>query len=355
MGRVRLAIIGAGFNGQIAFIQNFFKNKKCIITGLVEKRDKLRRQVSKKFKIKKSYSSHKDLIKDIDKFDGVVIVVKRNMIGPITYEFLKYKKPVLTEKPMAGSVSQSIKLLQTAKKFKTIYKIGYNKTYDLGVIKSKKIFDKLIKNKTLGNIVLIKSHRLSGSGYDKKNEYIVSGEANNLDKPNWPLKPNWLPKKFDRSYEKYLNLYCHNVGLMRYFTNETPKVVGANLSDKSASVVSFKYKKFNGILETGFFSRHGWDETLEIYFEYGSLKINLPPQHYKNLTANFVIYNSKSNRKQHFKFGKGWSFKNQCDGFVEDIKKKKVSINKASEAINDIKVIENIWKIYLKNDTKNYK
>ena len=42
-------------------------------------------------------------------------------------------------------------------------------------------------------------------------------------------------------------------------------------------------------------------------------------------------------------------------GLQKILKKKKISINKASEAINDIKVIENIWKIYLKNDTKNYK
>ena len=198
MSRVRLAIIGAGFNGQIAFIENFFKNKNCVITGLAEKRDKLRYQVARKFKIKKTYSSHQNLIKDIEKFDGIVIVAKRNMIGPLTYEFLKLKKPVLTEKPMAGSVNQSIKLLKTAKKFKTMYKIGYNKIYDLGVIKSKKIFDKLVKNKTLGKVILIKSHRLSGSGYDKKNSYIDSGEVNSLDKPSWPLKPNWLPKKFDK-------------------------------------------------------------------------------------------------------------------------------------------------------------
>ena len=37
------------------------------------------------------------------------------MIGPLTNEFLKLKKPILTEKPMAGSVEQSVKLLRTAK------------------------------------------------------------------------------------------------------------------------------------------------------------------------------------------------------------------------------------------------
>ena len=60
-----------------------------------------------------------------------------------------------------------------------------------------------------------------------------------------------------------------------------PKVVNADLSDSTMSIVNLKYKKFKGILETGFFTKKGWDETFEIYFEFGSLKIKLPPQHYK--------------------------------------------------------------------------
>ena len=47
MTKVKLGIIGAGFNGQIAFIQNFYKNKKCQIYGLAEARQKLREKVAK--------------------------------------------------------------------------------------------------------------------------------------------------------------------------------------------------------------------------------------------------------------------------------------------------------------------
>ena len=347
MTKVKLGIIGAGFNGQIAFIQNFYKNKKCLIYGLAEARQKLRKKVAKKFKIKKTYSSHKDLIKDINFFDGVVIVTKRDMIGPLTNEFLKLKKPILTEKPMAGSVEQSVKLLRTAKKFRTMHKIGYNKIYDNGIIKSKIIFDKLIKHRTLGNIVLIKSHRLSGSGYDMNNKYIMSGEKNKLSKPNWPLKPKWLPKKYEKPYEKYLNLYCHNISLMRHFTGEMPKVVNADLSDSTMSIVNLKYKKFKGILETGFFTKKGWDETFEIYFEFGSLKIKLPPQHHKNMSASFILNNRKSNTTKKFKFKNCWSFKNQCDAFINDILKKKITTNKAIDATKDVKIIEKIWKRYL--------
>ena len=79
---------------------------------------------------------------------------------------------------------QTKKLLRLARKMKTPYKIGYNKTYDQGIEKGKLIFDKLIKEKTFGNLIYIKSHRLSGSGYDPKNLYIRTIQRNQLRSTN---------------------------------------------------------------------------------------------------------------------------------------------------------------------------
>jgi len=347
MSKVNIGIVGSGFNGQIGFIENLYKNKKCKIKGLVEARPTLRKKVAKKYKIPNTYSSHLGLIQDIKKFDGIVIVTKRNMTGPISLEFLKLGKPVLTEKPMAGTYKQSLRLLNAAKKFKTLYKIGYNKIYDDGVCKAKLCFDKLLKNKSLGKIVLIKSHRLSGSGYDLKNKYIKTTEKNSLSKPSWEIRPDWLPLKLQKSYDKYLNLYCHNISLLRYFTKEMPKVESASLSDSTMSIVNLKYKKFNAILETGFFTKKGWDEKLEIYFEHGSMIINLPPQHHKNITADFTVNDIKKNKKHKYKSKKTWGFKNQTDSFIEDIIKKKIKINKGQEGSKDIKLIEEIWKNFL--------
>jgi len=347
MKKVKLGFVGAGFNGQIGFLENFYKNKNCIILGLAEYRRKLRRKVCKKYNILNQYNSHRDLEKDIKEYDGIVIVTKRNMMPAITYNFLKLGKPILTEKPMAMCAVQANKLLKRSQKYQTQYKVGYNKTYDEGIIKAKQAFDKIIKNKSLGKIVLMRSHRLSGSGYDNKNFYFKTSEKNFLNKPSWPSKPRWLPGKFSKSYEKYLNLYCHNISLLRYFTNEIPKVEKAMLSDDKMSIVNLKYKKFNAILETGFFTKHGWDETLEIYFEFGSILIKIPPQHHKNKSASFIINKSLKGSIYKFKSKKSWSFKNQCDAFVNDIKNKKIKINKANDSVKDIELVEKIWKNFL--------
>ena len=48
--------------------------------------------LAKKYKIKHQYSNHLDLIKNQKNLDAVVIVTKRQMIGPIAHDFLKSKK-----------------------------------------------------------------------------------------------------------------------------------------------------------------------------------------------------------------------------------------------------------------------
>jgi len=307
----------------------------------------LLKKVSSKYKVKNQYSSHIHLIKNINKFDAIVIIAKREMMPAIAYDFLKLKKPILTEKPVASTLEQTKKLLNLSNKMKTPYKIAYNKTYDEGVERGKLIFDKFIKEKTLGNLIYIKSHRLSGSGYDSKNSYIKTSEKNFLKKPNWPSKPKWLPKRYAKSYSKYLNLYCHNINLLKYFTEKTPRVEFSNLTDKSMSTVFLNYGRYYAILETGFFTKKGWDETFEIYFEKGCIKIILPPQHKKNTASKVFVYNNNKNKIiQKYSF-KSWSFKRQTDDFLRDVRNKKVNKNNLSSALEDMKIVEQIWKKFI--------
>ena len=74
------------------------------------------------------------------------------------------------------------------------------------------------------------------------------------------------------------------------------------------------------------------------------MKIFFPPQHFKNKSASFVIENRKNGKKIIFKSKKSWSFKNQCDAFLIDIKNRKIKINNAIDAHKDLMLVEEIWK-----------
>ena len=348
MKKINIAFVGVGFNGQLGHLINFVKINKCKVVAIAEARDKLRKQVGIKYNIKKLYKTHRDLIKYEKNIDGVVIITKRNMTGPIAYDFLKSGFSVFTEKPMASTYKQAKKLVNIAKKNNVIYKIGYNKTYDYGIQKAKIVLKKLLKSKKLGKIVLMRSHRLSGSGYYNLEGLISTNEKNYLKEPYWTSIPDWLPKKYSFDYEKYLNLYSHNINLIRYFTEKKLEIVHSDLSEKKMSTVIFDSGEYNVVLETGFFTKDGWDETFEIYFERGSMKIMIPPQHKRKESAKFIV-NKSGISKSLYKFinNKSWSFENQACGFIRDISNKKVLLNSGNDAIIDLEIIEkNLEKIF---------
>lgn len=343
---LNLGFVGAGFNGQLAHLKNYSKINQCKIIAIAEPRQKLRKLVAKKYNIPNQYATHYDLIKNEKNLDGVIVVTKRNMTGPIALDLLKNNFSIITEKPMTSNFDQAKKIINAIRNKEIIYQIGYNKIHDKGILEAKKAFDKIIKTNELGKITLIRSHRSSGTGYAGIKGDIKTNEINNHNKPSWKSKPTWLPNKYLNLYEKYLNLYCHNINLIRYFAGNNLKVVYSSLSEKKMSHVIMTNKKYDIILETGFFGRDVWDECFEIYFEFGSLKISLPPQHDENGSASYTISNLK-NKKYYYKKNK-WSFYYQALDFVETIKnKRKNYINSGKDALNDMKIVEEIWKKYI--------
>ena len=179
------------------------------------------------------------------------------MTAPIAYDFIKNNFNVFTEKPMAASFMQAKKLVKLSNK-KVLYKIGYNKIFDPVVWKAKKLFDNQKITKDLGRIIMVKSHRLSGSGYPKQPNYIDTNEKNKKSEPFWPSAPSWMNKKYFKDYEKYLNLYSHNINMIRFFLGDQLTVKSANLNDNYISSVLLNYKKsIPVLLTTGFFYKRG--------------------------------------------------------------------------------------------------
>ena len=74
--KIKIGIVGAGFISQICHISNFAKNKNCEIIALADFRKKLRNKVAKKFKIKNTYSSHKDLLEN-KQIEAVLVLTGR--------------------------------------------------------------------------------------------------------------------------------------------------------------------------------------------------------------------------------------------------------------------------------------
>ena len=345
--KIKIGFVGAGFIGQLCHIINYIDNNKCEIIALADNKKKLGKLVASKYKIPKVYQNHKELLNNEKNIDAIIIVTKRSFTPDITLDCLNNNKSVFVEKPLALSYDKGIKLVTEAKKRKLIYKVGYNKIYDNGIQKAKKIFDNLILSKELGEIVFVRSHRFSGTGYCNQSGQVKTKEKEIKQKINSQF-PKWLPKKFEKQYDSYLNLYCHNINLLRFFFNKNPKIDYVDFAKSNTQLVVFDFGNFKATLETKAYKDDVWDEEIEIFFEHGLLKIKTPPQQLVNVPAQITLFKRKSNTEIYKPNIKpSWSFKLQSDGFIKDLITKKISINSAEDSLNDLLLIENIWKKWI--------
>ena len=77
----------------------------------------------------------------------------------------------------------------------------------------------------------------------------------------------------------------------------------------------------------------------------GIVKLSFPPALLKKKCCEIEIYNSNNNTKKKITLKNfSWAFKCQADEFIKTIKLNKKSLNPGSDAMIDLKIIENIWR-----------
>ena len=342
---VKLGIIGAGFIGQLCHLMNYVEIDDCEIVALAEIRPKLRRMVARRYGIPRTYSSHKDLLESEPEVEAIVAVTKRTMMGPIAFDCLNAGKSLMTEKPMASTLDQAKQLVEASCLNNVVYKVGYHRLYDEGVQKAKSILNELVETEELGPITYVRAHRFSGTGYCNCDGHIVTDEANSGEGHQWPCAPEWIAPEWKEHYHQYLNTYCHNISLLRYLIGKTPVVESVNLARKGGRVAVFNFGDFVGILETGYYADHGWDEITEIYFSKGCLRIKTPPHLLRNVPAQIELY--KRGEKSELVSpicGWTWSFRRQAEAFIEDVASGQIGLGGGEDSLEDMRLIEEIWR-----------
>ena len=51
----------------------------------------------------------------------------------------------------------------------------------------------------------------------------------------YPDSPDWLPKKFEKEYEKFLNYFNHNINLLRFFFDEINEIKYQNYNNQNGN------------------------------------------------------------------------------------------------------------------------
>ena len=338
-------MIGAGFIGQLAHLMNLVEVERCRVTALAEARPLLRQQVAVRYGIDRTYETHEQLLKD-DAVDAVVVATARPYTGQIVLDCLNAGKHVLSEKPMAGTVEQGQRLVETAKAHSMHYAVGYMKRYDEGVQEAKRILDGLIESGELGPVVFARAHCYMGDSYCNAGGHVVTDERAPEVSDHWPVAPDWLPKARELDFAAFVNTYSHNTNLLRYLFGQTPTVEAVHFGNMGGRVAILNFGEFVATLETGRSSSRGWDEVTEVHFADGSLTLKTPPALLKNVPAVVELYKAGDIQQiSSPQCGWTWAFRRQSEAFVADILDRRASTASGADALEELRLHEAMWRM----------
>jgi len=344
--KLNIGIIGAGKVAQIAQIPAFERLPDVNILAVADVNLDVANAIAQRHHIPQAYDSHTALLED-SSIDAVVTVLPRPSTGPVSLDCLKAGKHILTEKPMCGSVAQAQVLNEAAEKANRRHIVGYMKRFDAGVEWAKAAMDRLLAEKTLGEIMFVRLHCYQGDDAINAHNPLTAPppESNG---PEWSMAPAWLEEEWHIPYHVYLNRYCHDINLLHHLLPEPLSVVQFRYTDLFSQIALLDMNGVTVTVETGFNQFHGWDEVLEIYFEKGRLILR-PPAPFLPFTSAQVELVSAEGVKggpatESPVIPPSWAFYRQAEAFIETIQSDTPSPNDAVSAFQDLALIEELWK-----------
>lgn len=342
--KLNIGMIGAGFIGQIAHLSNYIEISDCSVEGLAEFRPQLRQKVAARYAIPHTYASHHQLLQNAN-IDAVIIVTPRQQTALVVRDCLNAGKHVFSEKPMAISAEEGAELAQLAREKGLRYCVGYMKRHDEGVQLAKKMLDELLLSQELGAVLFVRAHCYMGDSYCKAGGHVISDEIPDYPEPNRPIAPKWVPEHRRKDFADYVNTYSHLTNLLRYLFPIKPEIDYVSVVSPLSQMVVLNYGDFLVNLETGRSSNRDWDEVVEIYFTHGKLTITPPPALMRNTPAKVELYRAGDFQELSSpKCNWTWAFRNQANAFVADILSGNEFLTEGTDALNDLELIENIWK-----------
>ncbi len=343
-GDVRIGMIGAGMVGQLAHLSNFVRTPGCRVTALAELRPELGKAAMDTFGVPKMYPSHREMLA-ANEIDAAIVVTRRPATGPVVLDVLKAGKHVLSEKPMAHTTEQAARLVKAAADNNVVYSVGYMKRHDEGTAVARKLLSELTASNELGRIIMVRGYCFCGDFNVRPEGFVMTPEARPDGLSLWPVAPDWLPPQHAEDYAWFLNVFVHDLNILRYLTGHDLAVRSVDLSRRNGRVALLETSAYPVVLEMGEQAGTEWTEGVDIQFEKGRLTIQFPSPLIENKSATVTLTRGKDSEA--LNTGASWSFRRQAEAFVADVAGRRDPIASGADSVKDLDLVERIWRVYL--------
>ncbi len=338
--QVSIGFIGCGFMGQIAHLANFAQDPRCRIEAIADLRPDLAHKVANHYSIPQVYENHTDLLENSD-IDAIVEITQDDQHVPIAIDAMKMGKHVYTEKPLSTNVKDAKRAAKASKKYGVKLQVSYMKRYDPGVELAKKHVSEALSDGSMGEITYVRSHGFGGDWVCNIEKPITTDEP----PPRYEkVNPGWLPTSLVNEYRSFLNVFCHNINLVRHFVGNPNGARFCSFHTKG-KILLMEYSDFPAIVETGWLSASFWDESTQIYFRDGRITIDTPPPLLRNATAEVDVYHAGEVQSSIRPLPRAdWSFRRSAQHFIDCIVSDQEPRSSGEDSVEDIKLVEQAFR-----------
>lgn len=337
--KVKIGFVGTGGMGQCAHLKNYAVLDECEVVAVAEIRQSLGQKVAAKYAIPRVYMSHEELLEK-EALDGIVAPQPFVRHGTLVPEILKAGIPVLTEKPLAGSIEMGQKVIKAARDNGTWHMVGYHKRSDPATMYAKAEIDRLKESGELGRMTYVRILMPAGDWVQNGFSDLVHDDSPGPSLEQDPAASD-MDAEMNNRYIGFVNYYIHQVNLVRYLLGEPYSVTyadpsGVLLVGKSESGVACTIEM------TPYRTTLHWQESAFVCFQNGYVKIDLPAPLAHNRPGRVEILRDP---------GEGitpetivpqlpWvhAMKQQASNFIAAIKGETPPPCTSEEAIEDLKV-----------------
>ena len=346
--KVKIGFVGVGSMGQAAHLRHYAQVPECEVVAIAEVKQELARKVAAKWGVPRVYATHEEMLAK-EQLDGIVASQPFTRHGTLVPELLAKGVPVLTEKPLAGSIEMGEKILAAAAAAKTWMMIAYHKRSDPAGMAAKKEVERLRATNELGKLNYIRILMPSG-------DWIASGFCQNLNSNDpapqlaWDASAADMDKETNDAYITFVNYYIHQVNFMRYLLGETWRPAfaatsGVQLSGVSASGVACSLEM------TPYQTSIDWQEHALVCFERGWLRVTLPAPLTTNRAGKLEIFRDPGNgaTPKHEEWQMPWvgAMWQQARNFVAALQgNRDAACCSAADALEDLKFAREYIKLW---------
>jgi predicted dehydrogenase len=338
--RIRIGFIGAGSMGQSAHLRNYASlQEECEIVALAELRPEAGAKIAARYGIPKVYRNHEELLAK-EKVDALVASQPFTRHGILLPELARAGVPILSEKPVAGSIAVAEKIITALEKNRTWLMVGYHKRSDPATIYAKAEIDRMKQSGELGKFRYLRITMPPG-------DWIAGGFNDNINTPEKIDKLNWDPPADDmneataRLYTDFVNYYIHQVNLLRHLLGEDYRVTYADPTQ--VLFVAHSTSGIPAVIEMAPYSTTvAWHECALASFEKGYVKLELPAPLVLNQPGRVEVFKDPGNGVAPLTtlpdFPPIHAMRNQALNFIKAVRGEAPAPCLAPEALQDLRI-----------------